>query len=42
MSREEEERMMAEEARTPGQKDHRDAMDMAVELLAGELGARRL
>ncbi|OFN43237.1 hypothetical protein HMPREF2559_10250 [Corynebacterium sp. HMSC072G08] len=41
VDRDEEERMMAEEARTAGQHDHRTAMEVAVELLEQELGARR-
>ena len=41
VDRDEEERMMVEEARTAGQHDHRTAMEVAVELLEQELGARR-
>ncbi|TNL97386.1 DNA polymerase III subunit gamma and tau [Corynebacterium tapiri] len=40
-SRDEEEQMMADEAREPGTRDHRDATQVAVDLLQTELGARR-
>lgn len=41
-SRREEEKMMVEEAQRPGTFDRRDATTIAVELLAQELGARKL
>lgn len=34
--------MMAEEAQTPGERDRRDALDIASQLLHDELGARKL
>ena len=42
LSRAEEEEMMAEEAQTPGERDRRDALDIASQLLHDELGARKL
>ena len=42
LSRAEEEDMMAEEAQTPGERDRRDALDIASQLLHDELGARKL
>ena len=39
--RDEEEAMMMEESQTAGQHDHRTAMEVAMELLEQELGARR-
>lgn len=37
-----EEEMMVQEAKTPGEADHRNAKEYAIELLEAELGARRL
>lgn len=42
LSREEEERMMAEEAQNQGERDRRGAIEVAMELLTEQLGARRL
>ncbi|AKK10160.1 DNA polymerase III subunits gamma/tau [Corynebacterium uterequi] len=42
LSREQEEQMMASEAQEPGQRDHRDGMQVAVDLVEAELGARRV
>ena len=41
-SRDDEEREMMEAAQSVGEKDHRNATEVAMELLAQELGARRL
>ncbi|MDR7330777.1 DNA polymerase III subunit gamma and tau [Corynebacterium guangdongense] len=42
LSRDEEEEMMLKQAQEPGQADRRDAMQIAVELLSEELGAKRV
>ena len=41
-SRDDEERDMMEAAQNAGEMDHRNATEVAMELLAQELGARRL
>ncbi len=42
MSQDEEEEMMATEAQKAGEQDHRTSMEVAMELLERELGARRV